>query len=94
MSDHVQGLMDVQVMQCMLRLKSVHGVELIPSLRHCRVEVAGGDGLVRVYQQKVADSITTTPTSVLNSSQAMKYIPAHRPAECPAYSMGACDMMT
>ena len=57
----------------MLHLKSVHSIELIPSLRHCRVEVARGDGLVRVYQQKVADSINATPTSVLKSSQAMAY---------------------
>lgn len=84
--------MDMQVIQCMLYLKSVHGIELIPSLRHCRVEVAGGDGLVRVYQQKVADSITTTPTSVLKSSQAMAYQPVHR-SECPDFATKSCNMM-
>ena len=62
----------VQVVQCMLLLKAKFSIELIPDLQHCRVEVASGEGLVRVYQQR-EDSIKTTPQSVLHSTQALSF---------------------
>ena len=43
----------------------------IPILRDCRVEVSSEDGVVRIFQRKGPGSITTTPSSVLQSAQAL-----------------------
>ena len=56
----------------MLHLKASCTFEVVPKPKHCWVEVAAGEGIVRVYQQSAQDSVTTTPTSVLQTAQAFE----------------------
>jgi len=56
----------------MHRIKETIVSQGFPCLRSCRVEVSGQDGMVRVFQQKGGpSSVTTTPSSVLETAQAL-----------------------